>query len=572
MVASRMSTRVLRWAFVVLTFMALTGMLLRSSLLLEQAKRYVPQGVMPAMLIQPTEPLRDLMDAENKTTPSPTTMAVSQSPSSVQRVPPTPSPSTVQTLTTQPPAQTSSPTATQSPTPPPTTTHATSSPAPSTMTPTTAPTTASTPASTLQIPDPLFPPVRRFSYGDAPIHNPAFINRSANFDQSVSRQRGIVMSIHKGAFALGLSLIRELRCLGNDELIQVYHCFPAELPDKLKQVLLDQDNRLEIIDVCSDLVNAKVMTEFAAVKFRNWWLKPLALHHTDVQEVMLLDADDILMKDPAIMRQSKGYQETGTMFFYDRVMVCSLYLNNRFSKRKFAQHLHHIVDTFDYKAFGLEGPKPSANLLNSFAYQRQSCHEQDSSMVAIDKSRSGVAMEVLWYLINHFRLVVEYSWGDKESFWLAYELAQQPYAFSPWGVSVVSSSTNHDIEEHADTLCGSIAQYVPGDETTEPELLYVNGRALVDPIAQGVDTNGAKPNIMYNVNPTHLVPRMKRRASLSWSPGAKRAARTLPSECLVGLGSTPLPSNFTSMLLRRRVHYTAISSEVYEPLAQCSFV
>ncbi|TMW56167.1 hypothetical protein Poli38472_008815 [Pythium oligandrum] len=168
------------------------------------------------------------------------------------------------------------------------------------------PSPKSTPAPTTQAPKLILPPVSRLSYGNAPIHNAAFIKRSSNFDESVSRQRGVVMSIHKGVFALGLCLIGELRCLGNDELIQIYHCFPAELPDNLQQVLLDQDNRLEIVDACSDLVNASVSTESGALNFRNWWLKPLVLHHTDLQEVILLDADDILLQNPALVRLSKG--------------------------------------------------------------------------------------------------------------------------------------------------------------------------------------------------------------------------------------------------------------------------
>ncbi|TMW56169.1 hypothetical protein Poli38472_008817 [Pythium oligandrum] len=415
----------------------------------------------------------------------------------------------------------------------------------------------------------VIPPASRFAHGDAPIHNAAFIIRGVNFDDSVSRERGIVISIHKGVFALGLSLIRELRCLGNDELIQVYHCLPRDLPGNLQQVLLKQDSHLEIVDVCSDLVQARVITETKAHHFRNWWLKPLVLHHTDVQEVILLDADDILMKDPALTRQSKGCQDTGTLFFYDRVMDGKAYFNNHASKTSNVSLLNHIIATFNYTEFGFDGPKHSDHLLTSFAHKQESCHEQDSSMVAVDKSRSGLALEVLWYLIYHMRFTVEYSFGDKESFWIAYELAQQPYAFSPWGVSVVSSSTSHDIQRHPETLCGSIAQYIPGDETTEPELLYVNGKALLDPIPFNVHDKHIRPNIMYNAQPTHLVPRMKRQPSRPQKE--KDPAKRLPSECLIGLGSTPLPKHFASALLRRRVHYLAASSEAYELLSQCDF-
>lgn len=112
-------------------------------------------------------------------------------------------------------------------------------------------------------------------------------------------------------------------------------------------------------------------------------------------------------------------------------------------------------------------------------------------MLAIDKTRSSKPLQVLWYLATKARFLYDSSWDDKESFWLAFEFAHQNYSFSPWGVSVVSSSTNHDVEEHPDTLCGSIAQFLPtqeavSDPSSSPELLYVNGRALLEPFPEGI--------------------------------------------------------------------------------------
>lgn len=48
--------------------------------------------------------------------------------------------------------------------------------------------------------------------------------RGKSFDKSVGRERGVMVCLHDAMLNMGLSLIRELRCLGNHELIQVYHC------------------------------------------------------------------------------------------------------------------------------------------------------------------------------------------------------------------------------------------------------------------------------------------------------------------------------------------------------------
>ncbi|KAG6619578.1 uncharacterized protein IUM83_18900 [Phytophthora cinnamomi] len=151
--------------------------------------------------------------------------------------------------------------------------------------------------------------------------------RGDKFDHSVRRDNAIVMCMHDGVVPLGLSLVRELRCLGNRDLIQVYHCLPDELSIKSRALLFEADSRLEIVDVCSDLVERGEMNIELARQFRNWWIKPLALYHSDATEVILLDVDDLFMRDPAVLRTTEGYKRTGTTFFYDRVIDGKFFFN-----------------------------------------------------------------------------------------------------------------------------------------------------------------------------------------------------------------------------------------------------
>ncbi|KAJ0410505.1 hypothetical protein ATCC90586_008312 [Pythium insidiosum] len=379
------------------------------------------------------------------------------------------------------------------------------------------------------------------------------VTRRADADQHVSRQRGIIISIHERIMPLGVSLIRELRCLGNDELIQVYHCLPQELSRASQQLLLSIDDRLEIVDVCTEMLRRQSLQESVVSQFKSYWIKPLAVYHTDITEVLLLDADDILLANPSIVRDTQGYRETGALFFYDRVLNCGLFFNR---PKRGRSYLQRLLDDFNYTSFGLPGPRPSAQVLASFAYRRRTCHEQDSSMVLIDKARAGKALDVLWWLITQERRAHEFSWGDKESFWLAFELAQRNYSFSPWGVSVVSSSPNGDMDVHNDTLCGSIAQFLPAEDPT-PQLLYVNGRALLDPLPGGYGRVAL--NLQYNDRPTHVTPRQRRTERKDHSKILPdKPVGSFPSECLVGLGSTPLPPDFEQNLARRRRHYAAL--------------
>ncbi|KAG6614477.1 uncharacterized protein IUM83_04066 [Phytophthora cinnamomi] len=365
--------------------------------------------------------------------------------------------------------------------------------------------------------------------------------------------------MHDGILELGISLIRELRCLGNIEPIEVHHCHDLTKPSV--DLLFGLDDNIQVIDICERYVIKKVFSGDMAKSFQSYWIKPLAVHFTSFEELIFVDADAILLKDPAALRENEGYKKKGTLFFYDRVINNNQYLNKR-QDGKGPIYLHQWLKSFDYKRFGLEYAKPSPEFKKSFAYRGKTAHEQDSSMVLINKRNAGKAMNVLWYLITEHRFIYEFSWGDKEAFWLSFEFSHTPYFFSPWGASVVSATANKDMERHPDTLCGSLAHFDPTLNASAPaELLYVNGRSLVDPVPFRLHKlNLLQPNLVFNMLPTHVTPRQERRAP---------AGKGEWPECMTGMGSTPAPAQLLPNLWRRRLHFQAISMGFVEPLLQC---
>lgn len=266
------------------------------------------------------------------------------------------------------------------------------------------------------------------------------------------------------------------------------------------------------------------------------------------------------------MRMLPRYVKSGTTFFYDRVIPATNLFNADARDGLGGNLLQQLIRTYDYIGSNLTGPAWSDNLLHSFAYLRHTCHEMDSSMVAIDKSRWGPAKNVLWYLITKKRFEFDFSHGDKEAFWLSFEIANVSYSFSPWSASVVSHSSNRDVEEHNETLCGSLAHFVP-NEDEQPELLYVNGKALLDPYPSGIDAVRSIPtNQLYNDHPSHITPRQVRSEKKQPVNGDTHQYQ---DECLIRMGSTPVDKRFYSHLLRRRMFYWAISFGYYSPLEQC---
>jgi hypothetical protein len=230
---------------------------------------------------------------------------------------------------------------------------------------------------------------------------------------AVDPTRGIIMALHDRIVPMGVSLIRELRCLGNREVIQVFHCFEEELSQASRELLRRKDPHVVVIDVCTEMMEKnQLLLEQTMRTFQSYWVKPLALYYTNLTEVMLLDADDIFLQDPAIVRSLSGYKRTGTTFFHDRVSPLQKFFNRNVTRRSGQKLplLHHLLEKFDYTKFGLGGMNHSAHLLASRAFKGDTCHEQDSSLVVIDKSRAGKAMDVLYHIIFDTRFQFRFSW------------------------------------------------------------------------------------------------------------------------------------------------------------------
>jgi hypothetical protein len=97
-----------------------------------------------------------------------------------------------------------------------------------------------------------------------------------------------------------------------------------------------------------------------------------------------------------------------------------------------------------------------------------------------------------------------------------------------------------------------------------PELLYLNGRQVVDAIPFDIDNlKDIRKNLVFNLLPTHMTPRQQRAA------GRGKAGEDYDMECNVGLGKTPTPPQLRHHLWRRRLHFMAVSMGMLEPLASC---
>ncbi|KAH7468812.1 putative alpha-1,3-mannosyltransferase MNT4 [Phytophthora ramorum] len=328
----------------------------------------------------------------------------------------------------------------------------------------------------------------------------------------VATPRGIVLPLFDDIALLGFSLVLELRRLQVELPVEVPHC--GDLALELQTKMHEKDSLVRFYDVCELAANAAVDgrqlfcvdLEHCHDKFRGFDIKALAVVYSRFQEIMLLDADTLFFQSPMTLWDTEKYRKTGTLFFNDRISYELSYLAAR-SPDTNGGAMHRFLAGFDvtpYRRFGVVkdgerrpqllrrmlgldfGFQPSAFLLNSHVWRLRSGHQMDSSLMLWDKGRQPRATAMLASFISLNGLPTVPSYGDKELYWLACELAETAYAFSDVAVGTVGWELLTAGRQNDGVLCGDALQHYPvqlnpakGPEA-DVEPLYMNSDNILE--------------------------------------------------------------------------------------------
>jgi Mannosyltransferase putative len=133
-----------------------------------------------------------------------------------------------------------------------------------------------------------------------------------------------------------------------------------------------------------------------ARRLGGWELKAYALANCRFREVVLLDADNVAVSDPARLFDSEEYAASGALFWPD------------------VQRLSPTNAIWD---------------LCQTPYRSEPAWE--SGQVVVDKARCWAALQVAWHMNDHSDVFYQLVHGDKETFHLAWRMLDQPYAMTP---------------------------------------------------------------------------------------------------------------------------------------------
>ncbi|TMW64405.1 hypothetical protein Poli38472_013027 [Pythium oligandrum] len=336
-------------------------------------------------------------------------------------------------------------------------------------------------------------------------------------DARAVEPRGIVLPLFDGVALMGMSLVMDLRALHADLPIEVPHCgdLSAHFRDELEQ---NEEWNVRVYDVCVEAAQAAEHSTFGTPKplfcdslehcherFRNFDIKILALLFSRFREVMMLDADVLFFQDPTLLWDLDKYHQTGTLFFHDRISFTDEFLAERIKGKPERSRLHEFIERFDRTPFqvlaavprptesaqdamahGHQQPRaallrdstkyaPSEFLRQSHSWNLRAGHQSDSSVLLWNKHKQPRATAILASFVTLRHSFRPPSYGDKEFYFLACEVAESDYSFSDYGVGSIGWDAKHD----ESMLCGDALHFFPvrGDKVkTDDDVspFYIN--------------------------------------------------------------------------------------------------
>lgn len=219
------------------------------------------------------------------------------------------------------------------------------------------------------------------------------------------RGRGVIICAggHR-LFTNAWVAIRILRHLGCPLPIQLWHLGENEMDESMRRLVAPYG---------VECVDAERLAElWPARRLRGWELKAYALVHCPFQEILLLDADNVAVRDPTFLFDTPEFREHGAIFWPD-------------FGRLAADRLAWTACAVDYR------DEP----------------EFESGQIVVDKSRCWAALQLALHYNEHSDFYYHHVHGDKDTFHLAFRRRGKSYAMPERGIHALQATMcQHDFQ------------------------------------------------------------------------------------------------------------------------------
>jgi hypothetical protein len=181
---------------------------------------------------------------------------------------------------------------------------------------------------------------------------------------------------------IAIALLR--RHLGCTLPIEVWHLGLEEMGPPMRGMLEQLD--AHPIDAF------EVAKRHQVGRLGGWELKSYALMHSRFREVLLLDADNVPVRDPSFLFDRPEYRNTGTLFWPDIVQL-----------------------------------SPDNQIWSTSGLSYRDMPSLESGQMMLDKSRCWRALALAHWINQHSDVFYQFLHGDKDTFLIAWLLLSQSY-------------------------------------------------------------------------------------------------------------------------------------------------
>eukprot|EP00833_Pecoramyces_ruminatium_P017539 jgi/Orpsp1_1/1191571/evm.model.d7180000087073.1 len=218
-----------------------------------------------------------------------------------------------------------------------------------------------------------------------------------------SNGKGIVICAGNPHFKYVRSTIDSLRNILNSTLpIEIFYNGEDDLSEENRKILNEFDN-VYLSDISTYFDNK-------IIDISGFAIKPFSILASRFEEVLLMDADVVYLHDPEELFEEEGYLNTGTLFFKDRTLFPG------------------PNEQLNWLKLWMVDPLPETKSLRF--YNEKTKHEMESSTVLIHKTKTLIGLLSVCKL-NEGKIrkdvVYKMVYGDKETFWLGFDMARQHY-------------------------------------------------------------------------------------------------------------------------------------------------
>jgi ADP-heptose:LPS heptosyltransferase len=201
--------------------------------------------------------------------------------------------------------------------------------------------------------------------------------------------------------------LRMLRHVGCRLPVELWQLTGSELDERQRALV----ERLGVRCVDADEVRLRHPPRMLG----GWELKSYALAYSAFEEVLLLDADNVSLRDPTYLFDSAGYRDAGAVFWPD---------------------------------YGRLPPDHPIWQICGVEYRDEP--EFESGQVLVNKRRCWRPLQLTTHLNDYSDFYYQYVHGDKETFHMAWRITGQDYRMVDVPVATLEGLTmcQHDFEGH----------------------------------------------------------------------------------------------------------------------------